>query len=125
MTLKSTINGFSIIGAPHYDGGKIVSALLSERETLTTEIYTGQRWEALPLTSDTLAVLPSKQVAHLLDIPPTKHRILIKDNLNGTPNKPNIALSLTASLLKQSASHLEDGQTLARISTAIGPRSCV
>lgn len=96
---KSIPPGTSIIGAPHCDGGKIITALLSERATLTTEVYTGNKWETLPLTSDLLAILPSAQLDPQLEISPTLHRILIKDRLNGErPVKPNITLLLTASL---------------------------
>lgn len=98
MSHKSVPNGFSIVGAPHCDGGKILTALLSERGTLSTELHTGQQWQTLPMSSRTLAILPSKQMDPQLGIPPTLHRILIKDRLNGVPAKPNITLSLTASL---------------------------
>jgi hypothetical protein len=99
---KSVPDGMSIIGAPHCDGGKMVTALLSERATLTTEVYADQQWKTLPLTSHLLAILPSVQLDHRLGISPTLHRILIKDCLNGEqPAKPNITLSLTASLHRQ------------------------
>jgi hypothetical protein len=101
FTKKSVPDGTSIIGSPHCDGGKIVTALLSERETLTTEVHTGQQWETLPLTPNTLAILPAKQLDRRLGIPPTLHRVLIKDRLSGErPAKPNITLCITASLCR-------------------------
>ncbi|OQW30910.1 MAG: hypothetical protein A4E19_09195 [Nitrospira sp. SG-bin1] len=96
---KCAPDGTSIIGSPHCDGGKILTALLSERETLITQVYTGERWQTLPLASDHLAILPSAQLDGRLGISPTLHRILIKDRLRGEfPTKPNITLCLTASL---------------------------
>jgi len=74
-------------------------AWLSERTTLTTEVHTGNTWETLPLTSGVLALLPAAQLDLQLGIPPTLHRILIKDRLHGErPVKPNVTLCLTASL---------------------------
>ena len=67
-----------LVGDPHYDGTKIVTALLSERDTLTTEIYTGKQWVELPLASDRLAIFPSRQIDPHLGILPTLHRILIQ-----------------------------------------------
>lgn len=98
MSHKSVPNEFSIVGAPHCDGGKIVTALLSERGSLSTELHTGQQWQTLPMSSRTLVILPSKQLDPQLGIPSTLHRILIKNSSSKMPAKPNITLSLSASL---------------------------
>ncbi len=88
--------GTSVIGGPHTDGSKIVTALLSERETLTTEVETGQRWVGLPLSTDRLAIFPSARLDPRFGILPTRHRILIQTQpLVEQPVKRNITLSLT------------------------------
>jgi hypothetical protein len=85
-----------IIGSPHCDGSKILTAMLSERETLTTEIYTGQQWLTLPLTSDRLTIIPSLKINPHLGILPTLHRILVQKHPPiDQPAKRNITLSLT------------------------------
>jgi hypothetical protein len=85
-----------LIGSPHCDGSKILTAMLSERETITTEIYTGQQWLTLPLTSDRLAIIPALEMNPHLGILPTLHRILVQENhpIEQLP-KRNITLSLT------------------------------
>lgn len=98
-SLKSVRDGSSIVGAPHCDGGKILTALVGDRSTLTTEVYTGRQWKTLPLTSSRLAILPSQQIDRRLGIEPTLHRILIQDRLHADqPVKRNITLCITASL---------------------------
>jgi len=85
-----------MIGPPHCDGGKTVTALLSERETLSTEIYTGKKWVKLPLSSDRLAIFPSAAINRSLDISPTLHRILVNKRIPvEEPQKRNITLLLT------------------------------
>ena len=85
-----------IIGSPHCDGSKMVTAMLSERETLTTEVFTGQQWLTLPLTSDRLAIIPALEINPHLGILPTLHRILVqKHSPVEQPVKRNITLSLT------------------------------
>ena len=85
-----------IIGNPHIDGSKILTAMLSERETITTEIYTGQQWLTLPLKPDRLTIIPAKEINPALGIRPTLHRILVQENhpIEQLP-KRNITLSLT------------------------------
>jgi hypothetical protein len=88
--------GTRIIGSPHCDGSKIVSALLSERETITTEIHTGQRWLPLPLTPDRLTIIPAVEIDSHLGILPTWHRILVQENHPvDQPAKRNFTLSFT------------------------------
>jgi hypothetical protein len=85
-----------IIGAPHCDGSKILTALLSERETITTEIHSGQQWLPLPLTPDRLTIIPALEMDPHLGILPTWHRILVQENhpLEQSP-KRNVTLMLT------------------------------
>lgn len=96
LSYRHVPEGTSVIGGPHTDGSKIVTALLSERETLTTEVHTGQRWLDLPLTTGRLAIFPSARLDPRLSILPTLHRILIQTQPPvEQPAKPNITLSLT------------------------------
>lgn len=87
--------GSRIIGDPHYDGTKILTALLSERETLTTEIYTGEHWAELPLDSDRLAIFPAQQIDPNFGILPTLHRVLVKQH---SPSEPTVGRNITLSL---------------------------
>jgi hypothetical protein len=85
-----------IIGSPHCDGSKILTALLSERETITTEIHTGQQWLPLPLRPDRLTIIPALEIDPQLGILPTLHRILVQENHPlKQPPKRNITLMLT------------------------------
>lgn len=96
---KSVPDGISLVGAPHCDGSKILTVLLGDRDTLTTEVYTGQQWKTLPVTANRLAILPSEQMDSRLGIVPTLHRILIQDRLHAKqPVKHNITACITASL---------------------------
>lgn len=96
FSYKQVQEGSCIIGSPHYDGAKIVTALLSERDTLTTEIHTGQQWITLPLNSDRLAIFPSWKIDRGLGIHPTLHRILVQKHPTvQQPAKRNITLTLT------------------------------
>jgi hypothetical protein len=98
---KCVQGGNRIIGSPHCDGSKIVSALLSERQTITTEIHTGQEWLTLPLTPDRLTIIPALEIDPHLGILPTWHRILVQENKPlEQPSKRNITLSLTVCPLR-------------------------
>ncbi len=96
FTHQHVPEGTRIIGDPHYDVSKIVTALLSERETLTTEIHTGKQWIELPLDSERLAIFPSQQIDPHFGILPTLHRILVQNHTPiEPPTKPNLTLCLT------------------------------
>ena len=92
---KGVQAGTRIIGSPHCDGSKILTALLSERETITTEIHTGQQWLSLPLTPDRLTIIPALKIDPHLGILPTWHRILVQENDTvEEPAKRNTTLML-------------------------------
>lgn len=96
FSYKQVPEGRCIIGDPHCDGTKIVTALLSERETLTTEIHTGLGWITLPLNRDRLAIFPSSKIDRGLDIHPTLHRVLVQEHPPVPQSaKRNITLTLT------------------------------
>jgi hypothetical protein len=67
---------FRIIGKSHLDDGKIFTALVSDRDTLKTEVYDGSRWLELPLTPHAMAIFPSPALSKECGIAPTVHRIL-------------------------------------------------
>ncbi|MCA9422069.1 MAG: hypothetical protein KC592_13690 [Nitrospira sp.] len=84
------------IGAGHVDGSKLLTGLASERDILTTQIYTGERWVDLPLTSDSLAIFPSQKITKEFGFAPTVHRILMeKETPSGGGTKRNVTLSLS------------------------------
>jgi hypothetical protein len=84
-----------LIGSPHCDGSKILTAMLSERETITTEIYAGRQWLTLPLRSDRLTIIPSLEMASNLGILPTLHRILVQEH---PPLEKRTARNITLNL---------------------------
>jgi hypothetical protein len=101
--------GRRIIGSPHCDGSKILTAFLSERETITTEIHTGQQWLPLPLTPDRLTIIPALEIDPRLGILPTCHRILVQENHPmGQPPKRNITLMLTVCPRRLAANRLRN-----------------
>jgi hypothetical protein len=110
---KCVQRGTRIIGSPHCDGSKILSALLSERETISTEIHTGQQWLTLPLSPDRLTIIPAKEIDPHLGIVPTWHRVLVQENSPGEQpvgqgGKRNITLSLTVCPGRLAASRLRN-----------------
>ena len=84
-----------IIGAEHVDGSKVVTALASDRDGLVTQVRDGSSWYDLPLSPDTLAVLPCKGIPVESSITPTTHRILIRTNeRDRSRTKCNVTLAL-------------------------------
>ena len=86
-----------LVGEPHVDGPNMVTAVISERDLLCTEVHGGKAgWVELPMSTDSLAIFPSKQLSKISTILPTVHRILYKgtDDL-ATKIKPNITLNLS------------------------------
>jgi hypothetical protein len=106
---KNVHENTRLIGSPHCDGSRILTALLSERETITTEIHTGQEWLPLPLTPDRLTIIPALEIDPHLGILPTWHRILVQDNPpSEPPPKRNITLMLTVCPRRLAANHLRN-----------------
>jgi hypothetical protein len=73
---KDVPEGSRMIGRPHVDRSKFLSALASDRDTICTEVYDGHRWLELPLRRDALALLPCSKLEAALGIAPTVHRVL-------------------------------------------------
>jgi hypothetical protein len=83
-----------IVGDPHVDSEKVLTALASDRDVLITEVYDGKRWVELPLTPDTLTILPCEKMTKYR-VAPTVHRISIKEHtLTSTLSKSNVTLGL-------------------------------
>ena len=97
---KNVPNHTLLVGEPHVDGPNFLTALMSDRDLLCTEVHgTGSGWIELPLSTDSLAIFPSKQLSKISTILPTFHRILFKKtNGPGEINKPNITLNLSVIL---------------------------
>jgi hypothetical protein len=92
---KSVPETTRLIGIPHVDALKVVTALASDRNVIKTEIYDGRQWAELPLSHDSLAIFPSKQASKQLGIAPTWHRVLqIEWNNEPVNFSHNVTLSL-------------------------------
>ncbi len=94
---KKVPNDTFLVGEPHIDGPNILTALMSDRDLLCTEVHGGEAgWLELPLSTEALAIFPSEQLGKMSTILPTVHRILFKKtNSSGEINKPNITLNLS------------------------------
>lgn len=68
-------DGTILIGKAHYDG-RYFSAMCSERSNISTEIFDGRRWYELPMSRDSLVVVPGLHAGTDFGIKPTLHRIL-------------------------------------------------
>jgi hypothetical protein len=85
----------SIIGAPHVDSTKYITALTGSRHNLRTEVMEDDGWAEIPVAKGQLSVFPSGKMARVDSIPPTLHRVLICEPPGvRTSNAPNVSLSL-------------------------------
>ena len=86
-----------LVGEPHVDGPNFLTALISDRDLLCTEVHGGEEgWVELPLSSDSIAIFPSEQLSKVATIIPTIHRILFKTQMSSREiPKPNITLVLS------------------------------
>ena len=93
---RSVPRNYRVIGAPHVDNAKYITALAGRRENLHTEILWADRWIRLPVTSDGLVIFPSGKAATLSDIPATRHRVLLYDPPgNEATTLRNVTLSIS------------------------------
>lgn len=86
-----------LIGEPHVDN-KILTALISDRDIIKTQVYDEkqEQWVSLPLTIDSLAFFPARLMNKKLKISPTIHRILLsKVRDREEVLRPNITLNLS------------------------------
>jgi len=91
--INATPPGFRVIASPHIDGSKILTCLAGDRETVRTEIRSGDEWIELPVVSNALAVFPSFDIAKYAHIDPTEHRVLM--DTTRVASKNNVTLTLT------------------------------
>jgi len=74
-TRTATPDGTLLIGKAHYDG-RYFSAMCGDRNNISTEIFDGKRWHELPMSRDSLIVVPGLHAESEFGIKPTLHRIL-------------------------------------------------
>jgi hypothetical protein len=92
---KSVPEDYQIIGNPHVDGTKYITGLVGSRDNVHTQIYCAKGWIPLPVTADTLAVIPAQKMTSFGNIPATRHRVLLK---NTAANESNVTRNITLSL---------------------------
>jgi hypothetical protein len=93
--LKGVPGQTRLIGDPHADSTKAVSALASDRDVIRTEVWDGRNWVELHLTPGSLAIFPSRKLVAQLGIMPTWHRILLTEPATeGVTRRLNATLSL-------------------------------
>ena len=86
-----------LVGEPHIDNPNFVTSLISDRDTLSTEVDGEGGWVELPLSCDSIAFFPSGQIREYSTTTPTIHRILMsKEKGDQEVKKPNITLLLAA-----------------------------
>lgn len=68
-------DGTLLIGKAHYDG-RYFSAMCGDRSNISTEVFDGKRWHELPMSRDSLIVVPGLHAEAEFGIKPTLHRIL-------------------------------------------------
>lgn len=67
--------GHRLIEAAHYDH-RYFSALCGQRKNIETHIFVDGAWYNLPITMDTLAILPGSIAASRFGVPHTLHRVV-------------------------------------------------
>jgi hypothetical protein len=92
---KNAPEGTQMIVNPHIDYDRVLTALISDRAVVGTEVFDGKNWVDLPLTPTSLAIFPSRDVGQHAGISPSLHRVYIKDQANcPVEQKPNITISI-------------------------------
>ena len=87
---------YYVIGAPHVDEGKYITGLIGCKHSLQTQIFWRKRWIPLPVTSETMTILPCLKISSLNNIPATRHRVVLQGPLGSeSANAKNITLSLS------------------------------
>lgn len=84
-----------LIGKAHYDG-RYFSAMCGDRSNISTEIFDGKKWHELPMSRDSLIVVPGLDAQADFGIKPTLHRILHRltesDSRAGDASPANVTL---------------------------------
>jgi hypothetical protein len=93
---SSPLGDYYVIGGPHVDEGKYITALIGCRHNLHTQIFWRKRCIPLPVTSETMTILPCLKISSLNNIPATRHRVVLQDPIKSeSPIAKNITLSLS------------------------------
>lgn len=83
-----------VIGPPHADG-RALTMLMGDRNVMRTELYDGDKWVELPLSPDSLTILPGRLLQSSA-INSTIHRYSIK---NCPPSGKSLNLSLALGIV--------------------------
>jgi hypothetical protein len=86
--------GHRIIGGAHIDGSKVLSLLLSDRSVIRTEIRDGKQWVPLPLSKESITILPAKDISKYTSLQPTWHRVLMDIERQGTAREMNLTVAV-------------------------------
>lgn len=93
---SSLPDDYYVIGGPHIDEGKYLTGLIGRRHNLHTEICWDKRWIPVPVSSETMTIIPCLQISSLNDIPATRHRVVLQSSLgNENTTAKNVTLSLS------------------------------
>jgi hypothetical protein len=112
-------SGAIVIGRPHVDQTKMVTALAGDRDILTTQVDLGNRWIDIPLSPHSLAIFPSGLLDASLRISPTRHRVLMaKAHHAAAALRPNVTLSLAVASRPPETSSEEPLQPERELETA-------
>jgi hypothetical protein len=85
-----------VIGGPHIDEGKYITGLVGHRHNVHTQIFWAKRWIPLPVTGETMTVLPCLKIGSLTSIPATRHRVVLQNAVGSqSASARNITLSLS------------------------------
>jgi len=76
--------GHRLVEAAHYDH-RYFSALCGQRKNIETHIFVGGAWYNLPISMDTLAILPGSIAAAKFGVPQTLHRVVHIDDEDEPP----------------------------------------
>ncbi len=91
-----------VINRAHQDADKIVTCLASERDVIHTQIYDGNNWVELPLTSNTLAIFPSTAIPDSISLKPTVHRVIFVPSDEAKPgDTPKLNATVTFAIVKK------------------------
>jgi hypothetical protein len=87
-------DGTLLIGKAHYDG-RYFSAMSGDRSNISTEVFDGKRWHELPMSRDSLVVVPGLHAEAEFGIKPTLHRILHRVTETGGSARDATAANVT------------------------------
>jgi hypothetical protein len=116
---KSVPEDYQLIGSPHVDGTKYISGLAGWRDNVHTQILSAKRWLPLPVTADSLALVPARKITSVSEIHATRHRVLLR---NGRGNESTVTRNITLSLaiVDRPANLAWESSSRARTATANG-----